>query len=1264
MAAALPWVALAFTVGSTAYQYQQQKKARKKAKAEADARKGFELVIEGDPAALPIVYGKAKIGGVRSFHNTSSNFNYVASNADKTFNINLGSTQEGSKNEYLIFQQALCQGGISSVKDIIINETQFLNDSVLYNNAGIRIDVHFDGSSVDPLLKANAPERSSALFTNVSYANVYVKLNRDDPQFGGVPDIQFLVEGRKIRKVVNGVLQSTRVYSNNPAWVLLDYLLEFRKIAVEDIILTSFEAAATLCDTVKLTGATVGGNFYRPALEGTPQFARDIPLYETNITLDSAKPFRENVEAILETMGDGRLVWSQGKYKLNVQYPGLNNENIIVSDFITDDDLVLGKPISIKWPSAEERLNNVTVRFNNESENFKEDTVSWPNKPDSQYSRGIGGFVYPAVSGWDTSEGGRLLNAYGVWNLGSNTTELVYKIRPRVTGDHTLRYTADDTVSGKLDEYTFFNNSWNLYLNGQPTGFGVLKYALSHNNWKQVKTQTVYLEEGKTYEIRFNATNNKDKKGIAATLTDSTNVIIWTTREPSYAGFEEMNSDNTAYLAMLAEDNGIELETDVFLQGVTDYYHAKAKAEELVRTSRTAFSIKFTYIVKDKYLEPGDIIQLASDDIKIGLEGPLYIRVDSISLKPDLQCEIQGSRFDGTQLAWNVADNEYLKPISSYSEELPAPYYLEYTPDINDIHNGPGSLVWPSVDDARILNYNLYMHLPDDLDSSGNPRFKKIGSTPSSPFGLPDLIEEALIFGVKSVSNTGRMSKMTVTNTVNLTRAAPPEPSNLSATVFGDRAQSVKLSWTIPVTRTDGSEYKNHFTTEVFRSKINDVTLAQKIGDISYSTSFIDTPSEYGQLYYWVRFVSYAGVSGEFSSVSSVEVSFWEVFNDSVFKPPAPFNLQATPGFGQILLTWDRADYTQGGGHSMSLIYAKDWPEGESQPVFNHGYLVASVPFAEIYSHVVSPGSRWVYWIKELSRGSGLSDGFAGPVSATTEETVTDVLGALTSNGFDTNTEPFVFFATETTLPDGTVIQPGTYLKRGYIAALSVDDGKIKNVSADKIHTGFLSAERIESQSLDSTKIDTRGLTIRDEFGNIILGSGTGLDWSNVVGTNKPVDNATRNVFRGDWTFPEVYSKGDIVFSAGNSWTALLQHNSEIANAPPESGTGNTWWGLYGAKGEDGVTYSVEVESTNGTVFRPGQSTSTLLIAHVFRNGVEITSELSGSAFKWRRVSHEDPAPPNNDAAWNLLYASGYKQIVVTTDSVQNRTTYHCDILI
>lgn len=101
-----------------------------------------------------------------------------------------------------------------------------------------------------------------------------------------------------------------------------------------------------------------------------------------------------------------------------------------------------------------------------------------------------------------------------------------------------------------------------------------------------------------------------------------------------------------------------------------------------------------------------------------------------------------------------------------------------------------------------------------------------------------------------------------------------------------------------------------------------------------------------------------------------------------------------------------------------------------------------------------------------------------------------------------------------------------------------------------------------------------------------------------------------------------------------------------------------------GEAGASGVNYSISIESTNGDIFKPGQETATLLIAHVFRNGVEITDELSAAQFKWRRVSYYPQEPPYDDATWNALYTAGYKQIEVTTEVVQDRATFHCDVLV
>jgi hypothetical protein len=89
---AATWVVIA----STAYQIAQAKKMRKAAREAAEARKGFEVVVEGEAQAIPIVYGRARIGGVRVWHNTKSTNDvptgYVT-NADKSFDLSGGFVQ-------------------------------------------------------------------------------------------------------------------------------------------------------------------------------------------------------------------------------------------------------------------------------------------------------------------------------------------------------------------------------------------------------------------------------------------------------------------------------------------------------------------------------------------------------------------------------------------------------------------------------------------------------------------------------------------------------------------------------------------------------------------------------------------------------------------------------------------------------------------------------------------------------------------------------------------------------------------------------------------------------------------------------------------------------------------------------------------------------------------------------------------------------------------------------------------------------------------
>jgi len=141
----------------------------------------------------------------------------------------------------------------------------------------------------------------------------------------------------------------------------------------------------------------------------------------------------------------------------------------------------------------------------------------------------------------------------------------------------------------------------------------------------------------------------------------------------------------------------------------------------------------------------------------------------------------------------------------------------------------------------------------------------------------------------------------------------------------------------------------------------------------------------------------------------------------------------------------------------------------------------------------------------------------------------------------------FVVQATPTTI-DGVEVPPGVYLNTAYIrnasitnakiADAAIDNAKIINLDAAKINTGFLNADRIEAESIKAEKIDSRGLTIKNTAGDVLLsaqgqlndlvyiGSGSNRKFLSLTSINAqiaainyigefasaPVPNATRNI--------------------------------------------------------------------------------------------------------------------------------------------------------
>ena len=1031
------WIAAAIyaTAVSVAYSIQQAKKMRKAARDAAEARKGFEVVTAGDTQPIPIVYGRAKIGGTRVWHNTKSSHTAPpTSNADKVFNAgspaktgytitweteagsystvlgdepssSLSNSQSGAKNEFLYYEQVLCHGPINKVVDLVIDESRFLNDPEFAkagSNAAFRTELHYDGSVANNMISYNFPDRISAKFPGLAYAATAIRLNRDDPQFSGqVPSVQYFIEGRKVRKITRTGTAGNytynfnyidRQYSNNPVWCLLDYLLDANRLhtngaklfdsgkslSLDDIDLESFYNASLICDTIVLNNKPVYGNVWKSIDLTTNILTRNIPLYECNTIIDVEKPIRENIEALLSTMGDARLVWSEGKYKLSLQYPS-SNANIKLAATLTDDDLVLGKEIQMTWPSSSDRLNFATVKFHNEAENFKEDSVSWPPKASGTFYRGVGGVRYPTSDG---SAGGGIGATYAVWSGSENTATLNWKFRAVVSGTH--------TITLQIDDY-----GWLKVFDQNDTLIATVSAAGNKNMY----TGLVTLNAGAIYTITAYGVDTGGAKCIAATLAQD-NFIYWTTKEPAYTGYETIVQTSAVYDAMKAEDNGLELETSVFLEGCTDYYHALAKAEELVRTSRSASAVKFSYIVKNNFLEPGDIVKLNTTYLPAGTE--LYVRVNEVSLNENAICDISGTRFDYTQLAWNVSDSDYTKPAELFNFEVPVPRALIFTPSEEILKNSSGKLSWDSVEFDGFASYILYMATVNDVDSNGKLVFNELGRTQATYYVLPPIKEKSAVFGIRVISKSNRLSQIVTTgDTAVLLRAAPTPPLIENFSVVSSATEpKITLSWSKPLLRTDGSVYDDHLGTVIYRSVgSSSFANAVYIGE-SLADTFYDTNEVYNQTYYWARFLSTYGQFGEYSFAGPFDFTHTTPGSDP--RTPRPSTgLVAIVNGSIIILNWSLPttwpDNSQYLSHGSTLIYAAQKTSAVI-PTFNDAALVDSTKFST-YSFVASPGETWYFWIKEVS-ASGVSSTEVGPVNATAVLNIQATLDAL-SNQLD-----------------------------------------------------------------------------------------------------------------------------------------------------------------------------------------------------------------------------------------------------------------------
>lgn len=521
-------------------------------------------------------------------------------------NNNFGTLDSASdtSNAILMTQNAIAFAGIDSVVDLDFDETSKDNDKFsgsyrigIYNEGGIRTSTF-----------SNAGFPNTNYFTNTASADCIFKLNRDDPQYTGIPAVAFYLKGQRIRDIIEVTdpitqaktyeFTNDKYFSNNPALVLADYLtnsLYGRGLADSDLDLETFYKAKLICDT-PVDAKTFSGKVF-----GGSQ-PRDIKLYEFNDVIDTELEVRENVDKIVQSMQQAFLVWSGGKYKLQLSYPNedpsVENGLVHESHVFTDDNIIQSE-IAIDWPKAENKYNQVTVRFANALKNFKPDSVTWPKT---------------------------------------------------------------------------FSDVHNLYLE---------------------------------------------------------------------------------------EDNQQPLKTETALPGIIDPYHALARAEEMVRNSRTTFFLKVKLDRKAITLEPGDFFLLKSEIASIkntNIEGNYEVfRVESITYDDQFNCEVTAYSFNYRNLAWNIDDDVAYAVTLRDSLIVPIPQNVQFTATEDGIYGvQSGIITW----EAPLTNdYDNFTIEISTNANSATPNWTTLGETSGFSFDVIGLNAGTYSFRVKSKTNRGAKSE-------------------------------------------------------------------------------------------------------------------------------------------------------------------------------------------------------------------------------------------------------------------------------------------------------------------------------------------------------------------------------------------------------------------------------------------------------------------------------------------------------------------------
>ena len=320
-----------------------------------ETERGILVNKQSNNASIPVIYGERLVGGTRVFIETSGTDNTYLYIALVLSEGEVNSIEEIRVDDKVVtFDGALTHG---TTREVASSDSNFYKDST--SHIQIQAFLGKDDQVSSSVLSTLSSWGSNHKLSGICYLALRFKWNQDI--FGGIPQVQAKVKGKKIVTLASNLSEQTASFSTNPAFCLLDYLRNERYgkgIATTDIDLQSFYDASQVCVT-QVTPFSGGS---------------DINIFDCNAVIDTSKKVLDNVRDIIRGMR-GYLPYVQGKYKLVIETTGT------ASVSLNEDDIIGG--YALASPTKNSKFNRVIVSYINPDRNYQVDEVQFPPIDDS-----------------------------------------------------------------------------------------------------------------------------------------------------------------------------------------------------------------------------------------------------------------------------------------------------------------------------------------------------------------------------------------------------------------------------------------------------------------------------------------------------------------------------------------------------------------------------------------------------------------------------------------------------------------------------------------------------------------------------------------------------------------------------------------------------------------------------------------------------------------------------------------------------------------